>query len=644
MLATNGEVFLIFIPASNVIMAYKLSTGTVVDTVTTSSFSASQLDEVQVAQIPEGDEIWIAHREHEPTRLVYDPVADTWGIYNISFTSKPAEWTGSNWPGTIEFHQGRSWWGGTPNEPETFWASVSGDYKDISLGVGEPADAIKYTLSNRGAICWIKSHRKLLIGTENAEYDLESEGGVLITEDIEAIRQSGYGSAYRQPVLAGNKVLYVSSDRKKVYDINYQWTEDGWVSRDITFVSDHIFNNDRIKRIAYAPTENLLLAVTDGGNLVMATYERGNDIIGWQRHPTRGSAIAIGSVDYLGRSYIGGSFDRVSRSVGIYDVSEIEIMEEGIYFDSCEKVVGTNLVPNPSFETDLSDWTAENNALFTRHGGDSSDGQWSAKVESQSTADPRIKTSTIATGTGKDFRIKADVYVNPTIVNGLYKFVNIYVCDDILELNRIYASEQLKLNETGWHTLEAVGTTGATDSGSVKVIFELSTVDAGDWLLLDNVRLTLDTLAVTGIDRFANYLISCKIDGAVYPNVQFDSNGDATLPATGSDVQLGFNYVSKFKSLPIQHVSQGGSNIPLMKSFGMVHTLILSSAYPKINGIRPPERVPGTPMDTPEALKTEYIKVSNLGYAVDARIELEQDLPLKTKVAGFYSELEESLL
>lgn len=635
----ENEAFILFISGTTDIMAYDFSSGTVVDTGVNDVYDPLDVHELQVAFVPDAYEIYIVHRNYVPYKLTYNKAAGTWAYAVISFTAQPPEWQLSNWPGTIAFHQGRSWWGGTPDQPETIWSSKSGAYTDMTVGTAAD-DAMVYTLANKGAICWMLSHKKLLLGTENSEYVIEAEGGLLTPSDAEANRQSGYGSAYIQAKLAGNKVLYVSSDKKKIRDLNYQWTEEGWVSRDITFVSDHIFKNEKIRKIDYAPTIDLLVVSTESGKMVFATYERGNDVIGWHNHPITGNLVSIAAVDYEGRSRVVGSFDRVSRQVAATNVSEVELMEEDIYFDCCEKYEGANLIPNPTFEVNENDWSVSNGS-GGRDGTYAHGGQWSFALENiGAVGDAIVETSAIAVGADKNFKCVAWVYVPNSISNGLYKIANIYVMDGILGLNRIYASKSIKLNNIGWNKVELSGFTTAT-TVSVKFAFELSTTDVGDVLYLDDVVLALTTSQVIGVTRFANQRIGCKIDGAVYPDLLFDSNGDATLPTGGIDIQLGFNYTAKFKSLPLVNIAQGASTVPLNKAINKVFAKIISSAYPKINGKRPPTRFPSTPMDTPEELKSELLKSLSLGYDEEKVFEIEQDLPLRTKIAGLYAILKE---
>lgn len=622
--------FIVFFPKDYTdIFVYKLHTGTVVDAGINHPFISSTVGEIQIAYVPGENEIYIAHRNEPPASLKYDKTTDAWTISDITFTSKPSSWTGTNYPGTVCFHQGRSFWGGTPSNPEQFWASKSGSYKDLTTG-SLADDGFTYTLANRGAICWMLSHKKLLIGTENSEYTIDSDGGILIPGDVGANRQSGYGSAYRQAILAGDKILYVDSQRTKIRDLNYKWTEDSWTSRDITFVSDHIFKNDKIDRFVFAPTENLLLVKTDTRKLMMATYERGNDIIGWHRHPITGALNSIASVDYQGRSKIVGSFDRTDRDVGGSSVSEVEEMTDGIYFDSCQFIKQDNLVDNPSFETNLNNWSAVNSATLTRTvRANTPDGFRAMRINRNGVDNYGAKSDAITVGNGNsfDFSCYVQLYKNDRATVKLYDST----------MSTVFAQTTVTGNDPiTWKWYQA--TLSGTVSVGTDVIIEVihTQVLLYTYIYVDYFVLTGPEGVVTAA-HLAGQTVGCKIDGVIYDDVTLDGSGNVTLPASGSDIQLGFNYTSKFKSLPLQYVAQGGSNVVFKKGLGRVYTRLISSAYPKIQGKRPPI----TPVETTDS---KLISSLDLGYDEDTVVEIEQDLPLQTKIAGFFVEQDENIL
>ena len=235
-------------------------------------------------------------------KLVYAPDIDLWTFDEVIFTMPPAEWTGDNHPSVIAFYQGRMWLAATDNEPETFWASRPLLFEDFTQGVNAD-DAFTFALSERGRIRWMKGVKNFLIGTLNGEHIITSELGLVQPGDIQAERQSSFGSKIGQSSQLGTQVLYISPDGRKIREMGYQWTEEGWVSRDLLFYSEHMTKNrERIRgTIAWAqnPGDHLWLS-TVAGTLFAATYERAYDVIGWHRHPTQGHVYSITVTSLLG--------------------------------------------------------------------------------------------------------------------------------------------------------------------------------------------------------------------------------------------------------------------------------------------------------------------------------------------------------
>jgi hypothetical protein len=645
---SSTQAFVVIFPKPDTgatIHVYDVENGTVTDTTISNPYAEGDLHELQFAMAPGGNVLYIAHREYQPRTLTYTVSTDTWALATITFTSKPANWTGTNWPGVVCFHQGRSWWGGAPDEPETFIGSVSNDYIDLTTGP-DPADAMSYTLANQGMIQWMVSHKKLVMGTDNAEYIVQSDGGVLIPGDVQADRQSGYGSAYRQALVVGDRILYVSSDRTKIRDMNYQWTEDGWKSREITFVSDHLFKTDPVSQIAYAPNRNLLLVITDGNDIIMATYERGNDIIGWHRHSFIGDCFTLGTVNLGGESIICGVFDRVTREDGSgNEMAEIEVYDDDTYLDSAVDLRGTSLKAEYSFEVDTSGWTALGNSTITRNSnlsqsGTRADGSWCAFIQCTAdyTEDAQVRSEAITIGAGFDYEVKLCFW---RIYTFNYNDLTITIQDDTLTYTYstdVYDMQNWEVDE--WTDVTVSGSIDAGHSGDIKI-----TITVEDHLVVgmpalaavDYIRVYKKApTAISGKTQFAERTdVQAVIDGEVFTDIEIDSDGDGTLPESGYQVYYGLPYTSRFTSMPIARILEAGASVPVVKGIGRIYARLLSSACPKIQNKR---------RYVDFESYTELIEALGSGYNMDAQIEIVQDRPLATKIAGLYAEVDENVL
>ena len=269
------------------------------------AWSVSDIRQLQVG-MPAGDfALYMVSPTTEPHKLSFDPSTRIWTFAPVAFVDKPVVWAAENWPSTIAFFQGRMWLGGTPDEPETFWGSKSALYEDFTPDGTAADDSVEFELSARGKIEWMVGVKNLLIGTENAEHIITSESGIVQAGDIQAERQSSYGSSNNQAEQIGNKVLYTSPDGRKIREMGFQWTDEGYISRDLTFTAEHITKGRRISETIWVQNpNNLLWCVGLNGDLVCATYERGYEILGWHHHTTEGDFLSIASIESFGQSQL----------------------------------------------------------------------------------------------------------------------------------------------------------------------------------------------------------------------------------------------------------------------------------------------------------------------------------------------------
>ena len=216
----------------------------------------------------------------------------SWQFNPIGFTGAPPEWVAGNYPGSAAYFQGRLWVGGTPAQPTRFWGSKSDDYFNFTGGTN-PDDGLEFTLSQKGRIAWMSGAKNLAIGTENAEYIVTSESGVLQPGDISVESQSRYGSLIGTIVELGRQLVYVSPSETKLRVMSYQWTEDAWVSQDLAWAAEHL-PQSRIRELAFAAEPNQLMWMVDRADkLLTCSYNREQGIVGWAQHPMTARVMSI---------------------------------------------------------------------------------------------------------------------------------------------------------------------------------------------------------------------------------------------------------------------------------------------------------------------------------------------------------------
>lgn len=268
-------------PGVCVINSTTMAMATSVNPTLTAPYARGQLRDIQYEMRPAGNVLYLAHPLVAPQRVTYN--AGAFVIEPVPFVAPPADWVVDNYPAAITFYDGRLWYGGTNTSPSKIWASKSGIYEDFTIGANAD-DALAYTVAKAGFIRWMKGIKSLLVGTDNSEFVISSEGGVITPSDIVIEPQSAYGSLAATPLPIGNQVIYTSPDGRKMRAMGYRFEESGWVSTDLTFASEHI-TLGRVYEMTWAQNpENLIWAADIEGNLIGCTYDLSNNIIGWHEH------------------------------------------------------------------------------------------------------------------------------------------------------------------------------------------------------------------------------------------------------------------------------------------------------------------------------------------------------------------------
>ena len=305
-----------------------------------SPYANSELQHIQVAMTPGGNWMYFVHTNRSPRKLVWNPTTSTWDSFAaVTWTSKPSEWVTNNYPGCITFFQGRMWLAGTPAEPNQFWGSKSGLYEDMTTGSTADA-AISFFNAQHGEIRWMAGIKNLLLGTSRGEFIVTSESGLVTYSDVFIEQQSAFGSKRAAPLVIGNSVLYISPDGRKVRETSYKWTEESWVSRDLTYSSEHITKDRVLKELTFAQNpENLIWGTCeeDTSVIIGSTYEKANNIIGWHKHPSNGIIRSVATIEESG---VSRTFALVDR--GVTDQLELELWnEENANLDSYIEIDST---------------------------------------------------------------------------------------------------------------------------------------------------------------------------------------------------------------------------------------------------------------------------------------------------------------
>ena len=144
---------------------------------------------------------------------------------------------------------------------------------------------------------------------------------------------------------------------------------------------------------------------------------------------------------------------------------------------------------------------------------------------------------------------------------------------------------------------------------------------------------------ITGIpSRFEGETVGVTVNDA-FEGEFIVTGGEVSLPGIRDGYySIGFRYTGKITTFERPDGNPSGVAFGTARRWNKLYARLVSSALPKINGQRPPDRTPASPMNLPEPLRSEDVRIHNLGFN-NGVIEIEQDLPFPTQIVGLYGQL-----
>ena len=284
--------------------------------------------------------------------------------YNLGALTPTKFWAEGAWsddegyPSTLCFYEERQCFAATTNQPQTIWMSQTDDWDNFRAG-SDDTDAITITIAadQVNTIRWMLPQTSLLAGTIGGEWKISAtkEDEPLSPSNINAKRQSNYGSANIQAINIGNNIIYLQRQNQKVRQLKYSWELDNWVSPDLTLLNEHITGNGLSNIDLMKNPYPVLWCVRSDGDVATLTFEENQEVLGWTRH------IFDGDVESL--AIIPGTYEdevwiEVERTINSSTVRYIEQMQSfdwgteqedcffvdsGLTFDSGPAVAVTNI-------------------------------------------------------------------------------------------------------------------------------------------------------------------------------------------------------------------------------------------------------------------------------------------------------------
>lgn len=259
-----------------------------------SPYLAVDIDGISFAQ--SNDVLYIVHEKYAPMKLTRTG-PDVFVLAAVSFTAKPSEWTGVNYPRACTFFQSRLVMAGCPSLPQTVWMSKVSDLENFTTTSAGGNESVKFTLSStqNNAVQWLVPSSKLIIGTTGGEFSLDMPTN--IATSVQVKRESNFGSSSGRTQLIGSGVVYTSRDGRKLREMSYSFDANGFTSPELSLLSEHL-TRPGIKEYDFAQNpDGVLWTVMNDGTFSGFTYLKSQEVQGWHRHLTDGLVKSVCTIE-----------------------------------------------------------------------------------------------------------------------------------------------------------------------------------------------------------------------------------------------------------------------------------------------------------------------------------------------------------
>lgn len=212
------------------------------------------------------------------------------------------------YPGVASYFQQRRVYGGSINNPDTYWMSQPGSFTNFDTRIPTiSSDAITgtpWSVQVNGIQWFVSMPGGLVVLTGLSAWQLTGAGGSSLNpqpispSDQQAQPQAYNGcSATLPPIKINYDIIYVQSKGSIYRDLSYQFFTNIYTGTDLTLNSPHLFMGHTIKDHAWCEEPyKVLWSVRDDGVLLSMTYLKEQQITGWARHDTNGLYQSVCSV------------------------------------------------------------------------------------------------------------------------------------------------------------------------------------------------------------------------------------------------------------------------------------------------------------------------------------------------------------
>ena len=219
-------------------------------------------------------------------------------------------------PTSCQLHEGRLWLG----SKQYVEGSVSDDFTNFDKSTTEDDKSIARLVDS--SVAWMESIDELVVGCLNQEYyGLSQLNKVYTPNDFRLKKFTSEGSKAIQAVVTGLSGLFVHRDSERVMETAVSSESERIGTTSMARLNPKV-GSGGIKKVALQKSPEIRLwALKEDGQLIILTYLREEDVVGWSRVHVNGTVADFSIVDGKGYDRIYAEIERSNggRYLCIYD-------------------------------------------------------------------------------------------------------------------------------------------------------------------------------------------------------------------------------------------------------------------------------------------------------------------------------------
>ncbi len=644
------------------------------------TYAEDELFELQFVQ--SADVLYIVHKNHPPATLSRTSHT-AWMLDDIVFVSEPSEWVASNYPQVIAFFEERLWLGATPNEPQTLWASQTGDFVNFGKGEGvitgitQAATAVvtsadhpfnngdTITITEVVGMTEVNNRSFVLQNVTQNTYELTGENSSAHTAYT-----SGGVAKRVSPIVASDALEYtIATDQVNAI----RWLSPGKILIAGTAGGEFSISGTTLEE-AITPANIRIVRVTNYGSAFMQPIRVSNKILFTQRAERKIRQLVF---NFDTDGYIAPDLTILAEHITETGIVQVDYQQEpnsiawvvltngeliGLTYQPDEDVIGWHRhIIGGAVDLAGSNAVVESVSVIPPVSPTGRDEVWivvkrcigttvvryievidAGLEEGESVEDSRFVDSFLQLD--NPVTISGMTQADPVVVTATaHGFSNgdTVLIDDVTETVTKASSQTdfSSLNKTKFLVANTTANTfEITDVGG-------NNIDGSGFLAYVNggeVRLVVST--VTGLDHLNGETVDILGDGAVLTS-QLVVSGLITLSTPSAKVIIGLNYESKLKTLRLEGGSLDGTSQTKTKRIHEVGVRLYKTVGIDIgsdeDALDPvPFRDASDNMDEPIPLFTgDKLIPFEGGYDTDVQIIVKQTQPLPFTVLALIAKM-----